>query len=640
MKKTILLLLLTALLFAATGFWEQVTDIEKQFYTIDSNATASTKDSNTSLVRQEADSTVDIDAKFNAFNTLISTLKAMPYDVQDPQNSFFRPSNADARLFKLSSRIRINREHGYTMAVNRDKITIQTIKLKQQIYVFFATLAVEWTDMENNALNEQIAEELRSINTIPLADYTKRYSTPAHSDIEKAIRNNLDELRMHYYFYKDFLHYLKLNPNVLHYRSLLQQLQLGSIISAINKNSAVAKINTVLRYVKLDLGRLSLFLMVFFMAWIVALFVYFKVYNKLRALITHKVDYLDDMMLSNIENIRRPLFILILSFGLELGLEILHYPNPTEKGSIFFYFIYLVTISYTIVILIDNFVFHFLLKRTETTSREMRSELINLILSIIKIVIFVVAGLLFLVRIGINITGLIASLGIGGLAVALAAKDTLSNFFGLLKILSDNSFSQGDWIQADNVEGTVVEIGFISTDIRTFDNALITVPNEKLANTALKNWNRRNVGRRIKMHIGVTYGSDRQKLAEAIDAIRIMLQEHPDIVSPEKYDRDTFHNRYKKKKKLFSLEDKYGIKTTLMVYLDQLSASSMDILVYAFSNTVNWQEWLEIKQDIIFKIWEILEAHDLEFAFPSQSLYFDKENIESSIASIVKESSE
>jgi MscS family membrane protein len=66
----------------------------------------------------------------------------------------------------------------------------------------------------------------------------------------------------------------------------------------------------------------------------------------------------------------------------------------------------------------------------------------------------------------------------------------------------------------------------------------------------------------------------------------------------------------------------------------------MDILVYAFSNTVNWQEWLEIKQDIIFKIWEILEAHDLEFAFPSQSLYFDKENIESSIASIVKESSE
>ncbi|MEJ2500191.1 MAG: mechanosensitive ion channel family protein [Campylobacterales bacterium] len=266
----------------------------------------------------------------------------------------------------------------------------------------------------------------------------------------------------------------------------------------------------------------------------------------------------------------------------------------------------------------------------------MRSELVNLILSIVKIVIIITAALFFLVHIGVNITGLVASLGIGGLAVALAAKDTLSNFFGLLKILSDNSFSQGDWIAAGDVEGTVVEIGFISTDVRTFDNALITVPNEKLANVPLKNYSRRKVGRRIKMHIGVTYGSDREALAKAIKAIEKMLREHAGTVVPGEYDTELRARLKRKEKRLISVEDKFGIKTSLMVYLDQLSASSMDILIYTFTNTVDWEEWLGIKQDIIFRIWEILENHGLEFAFPSQSLYFDKDNLGEAVAPVLK----
>ncbi|HHH72498.1 MAG TPA: mechanosensitive ion channel family protein, partial [Sulfuricurvum sp.] len=351
-----------------------------------------------------------------------------------------------------------------------------------------------------------------------------------------------------------------------------------------------------------------------------------------------KKDMLDDMMLSNIDNIRRPIFILVLAFGIDIGLEVLNYPNPSETGESVFYFIYLVTLSYILVILIDNFFFHFLLKQAELRNKQLRSELVNLILSIIKIIVFVTAILIFLVHIGVNITGLVASLGIGGLAVALAAKDTLSNFFGLLKILSDNSFSQGDWIKAGDVEGTVVEIGFISTDIRTFDNALITVPNEKLANVPLKNYNRRKVGRRIKMHIGVTYGSDREQLKQAIEAIHQMLYDHPEIVVPGEYDNDLYRRLKQQEKRLISVEDKFGIKTTLMVYLDQLSASSMDILIYTFTNTVSWEEWLRIKQDIIFKIWEILDAHGLEFAFPSQSLYFDRDNITDTIAPVLKDS--
>ena len=365
-----------------------------------------------------------------------------------------------------------------------------------------------------------------------------------------------------------------------------------------------------------------------------------RVYRLAVLLINRKHDDMDELWLGSIQSIRRPLFIVILTFGLDLGLEILAYPNPSKDESVnLFYFVYLIMFSYIVMILVDNFFYQYLTKRSEMKNGRMRGELVNLIVSIIKIVIFIAALMIFLIHINVNITGFVASLGIGGLAVALAAKDTLSNFFGLLKILSDNSFSQGDWIEAGEVNGIVVEIGFISTDIRTFDNALITVPNEKLANAPLKNWNRRKIGRRIMMHVGVTYGSDREQLGKAIEAIREMLYNHPDTVRPGEADEELYQELQKREKKLVSVDDKFGIKTNLMVYLDQLSASSMDILIYTFTNTVNWQEWLTVKQDIIFKIWEILDAHGLSFAFPSQSLYFDSDNLEATVGQMLKKTS-
>ena len=635
MKFFLLTIAISLQLFAGEGFWQQLIGTEQRFYA----RPAAAAEANVSAAHGDAGESAVVDAKFEAFNTLITALKSRPFSVQNPENAFFRPAQMDEQLYKLSTRIRINHENGYVLAETRDRIAVETLKLRQRIFDFFATLSSDWTNLNADALQARLLTELDALKTIDLKRYEKQNPVPGvKSGVRDAIAANLSALRIQYYFYQDFLGYLQLNPQKLQYRSLIQRLQLGSIIAAINNNALAAEINTVLRYLKLDLGRLSLALGSILLAWLAATFLFFKVYRLMVKLITRKEDALDEMMLNNIENIRRPVFILILAFGLELGLEILRYPKPAEEGSTVFYFIYLVTLSYILVILIDNFFYHFLLKRAELKNKKMRSELVNLILSIIKIVVFVTAILIFLVHIDVNITGLVASLGIGGLAVALAAKDTLSNFFGLLKILSDNSFSQGDWIQAGEVEGTVVEIGFISTDIRTFDNALITVPNEKLANVPLKNYNRRRVGRRIKMHIGVTYGSDREQLRKAIEAIHTMLHEHPDTVIPGEYDNDLYQRLQKREKKLVSVEDKFGIKTSLMVYLDQLSASSMDILIYTFTNTVNWEEWLSIKQDIIFKIWEILDEHDLEFAFPSQSLYFDKDNISEAITPVLKRS--
>lgn len=620
-------------LLAAEGFWQQVINVQEHYY----GPSAVVPEANVTAVRGEAEGAESVDAKFEAFNALFSTLKSRPFSVQNPDNPFYRPAQAEERLYKLSAKIRINREHGYTLAENRDRIAEADLKLQQRIYTFFAGLATTWTEQDSEAILEQVDTERSGLKQLDIDRYAS-YATDdsqGQSGVAEQLRTHLSALRMHYSFYHDLLGYLQLNPQILQYRSLIQRLQLGSLIAALNDNAFAAQANTVLRYVKLDLGRTVLFLGSLLLAWLTALFLYHRVYRLMVGLITRKYDATDEMMLNNIENLRRPLFILVLAVGLDLGLEILRFPGASEEGSLIFYFIYLVTLSYILVILIDNFFYYFLLKQTELKNRQMRSELVNLILSIIKVVVIVSALMIFLVHVGVNITGLVASLGIGGLAVALAAKDTLSNFFGLLKILSDNSFSQGDWIQAGDVEGTVVEIGFISTDIRTFDNALITVPNEKLANVPLKNNSRRKVGRRIMMHVGVTYGSDREQLAKAVDAIRSMLLEHPDTVVPGEMDETMYSRLQKREKRLISVEDKFGIKTTLMVHLDQLSSSSMDILIYTFTNTVDWGEWLKIKEDIIFRIWEILEAHGLEFAFPSQSLYFDKENLHETLAPVI-----
>lgn len=219
---------------------------------------------------------------------------------------------------------------------------------------------------------------------------------------------------------------------------------------------------------------------------------------------------------------------------------------------------------------------------------------------------------LLLSHLGINITAILSTLGIGGLAFAMAAKDSLSNFFGGLNIMIDRIFKMGDWIKIGDVEGTVVEIGLRSTTVRTFDNALVTMPNSLVSTASVLNWNRRSVGRRIKMHIGVTYESNMDDIRQALEDIKQMLAEHPGIASPKEKDLSK-----QARNKFLSQEDVHGIKATQLVYLERYNDFSIDILIYCFSKTVNWEKWLEVKQDVLFKIADILEKNNLSFAYPT-----------------------
>lgn len=229
--------------------------------------------------------------------------------------------------------------------------------------------------------------------------------------------------------------------------------------------------------------------------------------------------------------------------------------------------------------------------RTETT---LDDQLLPFIRKSLRAFVVVLALVMAIQNLGYSISGLLASLGIGGLAVALAAKDALSNIFGSVMILLDRPFGLGDWIKAGDMEGTVEEIGFRSTKIRTFAKTLISVPNNVIANLPLDNFSRMPK-RRIKLTIGVTYGTTPAQMRAAVAKIRTLLREHPAI------DQEFF-----------------------LVNFTDFGSSSLDILVYCFTNTTVWGEYLDAREDVSLKIMEILEEMGLEIAFPSRTVYLEQ----------------
>ena len=255
------------------------------------------------------------------------------------------------------------------------------------------------------------------------------------------------------------------------------------------------------------------------------------------------------------------------------------------------------------------------IRRQETV----RKEFFNLFLNIIKILIAAVIILVVLARMGIDLTGLVTSLGIGGVLIGFTAKDTLTNFFDSIRLVSEQAFHLGDWIETEDVEGFVVEIGLAATRIRTFDNALVTIPNSRLANSPIHNWSARLVGRRIKFNLRLKYTYDTAEIDRVLAAIRNMLEHHPGIVNDTRL-RTLIQNKRTFETGLFNIEDKYGVKKTLLVYLDSIDTYSMNILIYAFSESVRWEAWLSVKEDVLKKIIAIIDASTLELAVPQEEV--------------------
>jgi MscS family membrane protein len=229
-----------------------------------------------------------------------------------------------------------------------------------------------------------------------------------------------------------------------------------------------------------------------------------------------------------------------------------------------------------------------LAKSDEVTSQQFTP----IIRSSLRFVIFALAGVLLIQNLGYQVSSLIAGLGIGGLAVALAAQDTLANVFGTVVMLTDRPFQVGDWVLMAGVEGTVEEIGFRSTRIRTWGKSLVVVPNKLLTSQTIENWSAMPV-RRVKQTLSLTYGTSREKMETFVQRVRALLAEDAAV-------DQRFH----------------------MVNFTDFGASSLDILVYYFTRTTAWAEYMNERQRINLEMMRIAEEVGVSFAFPTQTLHF------------------
>ncbi|RLQ23264.1 mechanosensitive ion channel family protein [Seongchinamella sediminis] len=221
---------------------------------------------------------------------------------------------------------------------------------------------------------------------------------------------------------------------------------------------------------------------------------------------------------------------------------------------------------------------------------------IRAVAQLLRITLWVTAGLGVLQSIGVSISGLLAFGGIGGIAVGFAAKDLLANFFGGLSIYLDRPFTTGDWIRSPdrNIEGTVEDIGWRLTRIRTFDQRPLYVPNAVFSQIAVENPSRMN-NRRIYETVGIRY-QDVGRMAAIVEQVKSMLQDHEEI----------------------------DLSRTLIVNFVAFGPSSLDFFVYTFTKTTNWVRYHEIKQDVMLKIHDIIEANDAEVAFPTRTLHVEQ----------------
>jgi MscS family membrane protein len=223
--------------------------------------------------------------------------------------------------------------------------------------------------------------------------------------------------------------------------------------------------------------------------------------------------------------------------------------------------------------------------------------LVEWLVKAIKIAFVFIGAATILEIWGIQVAPLIAGLGLFGVAVALGAQDLFKNLIAGILIIAEKRFANGDWIRVDDVvEGTVESIGFRSTRIRRFDKAPVQVPNSQLSDRAVTNFSAMT-HRRIYWTIGVEYRTSVEQLRQIRDEIEKYVLDDPDFAKPP--------------------------EVATFVRIDRFSDSSIDIMLYCFTVTTSWGEWLEIKERLAYRIKEIVEGAGSAFAFPSQSLYVE-----------------
>ncbi|MCD6212073.1 MAG: mechanosensitive ion channel family protein [Sulfurovum sp.] len=560
-------------------------------------------DQNLSL-EKKMDITKKQESQYQKFFLLYVTNREKNLQTSDPYHY---------QVTKLKLRLNNNKYKGNTNAVKRDEVLLQGYTIRRGIRNAFHEV-LKQTDSESQAFfKDKVNETLVKY----FSKYTpldkKKYISPDQNQSSPIIDSLLEAVKAQGYLQNvanTFGAEVVANSSHIYNAARFSSSKLLTMTNTINESPYVQKINAFLSSVYLDAGKIILLLAVIVLILIIQFIVRLVVnhFLKLYKLKEDDIDYIHSHI-TRIFNTITSLLIIHLILIASLGIE-----SSSINISKIFAILYVILIAVMLYRITNTIAY--LKMEAIRQSKVLKNEVINLSIKVINGLIILVAFIIILKIVGVDLTALLSGLGIVGAAVAFAAKDSISNIFGSISILIGDVFEQGDWIETNDVNGTVVEIGLRASTIRTFDNALLSIPNSELANGGVKNWSRRSVGRRIKMNVGLTYQSDFDDIRQAIVEIKSMLKEHPGIANK----RTSYQNAYRQAR-LVSSEDFKGVKRTTLVYMDAFADSSINILVYCFTRSVDWAEWLEVKEDVMYKIADILEKNNLDFAYPTLTLH-------------------
>ena len=268
----------------------------------------------------------------------------------------------------------------------------------------------------------------------------------------------------------------------------------------------------------------------------------------------------------------------------EIGLKMI-----LEKGVSL---LILITVFWTLLRVVD-YIGDRLKFKAEKTESKVDDQLIPFAIEIGKVLVVIFGALILLSNVfNVDITALAAGLGVGGVAIALASKESLENLLGSFTIFFDKPFQVGDIITVGSITGVVEKVGFRSTRVRTFDKSLVTIPNKNLINSELDNLSLKPV-RKVHIDVGLTYNTSVDQIKKIVKDIQDLVDKHPNT-------------------------NQDGL-----VRFFNFGASSLDIMVVYFVNSPDWNLLVDTKQEINYKIIEIVKKHGSDFAFPSTSLYFE-----------------
>ena len=311
-----------------------------------------------------------------------------------------------------------------------------------------------------------------------------------------------------------------------------------------------------------------------------------RFFKRLEARVARTRTIWDDALL---QSVRRPAALLIWVIGLAWAAEVMSFGTETELAQL------IDPVRYVAIVAIATMCLWQFVREAEAgfihTGADVTTA--NAIGRLLRVSVVISGALTIMQTLGLSVSGILAFGGIGGIAVGFAAKDLLANFFGGLMLYRDRPFVVGNWIRSPDreIEGTVETIGWRLTQIRTFDQRPLYVPNSIFATIAVENPSRMR-NRRIYETVGLRY-DDAAKVQVIVDDVRHMLRNHEDLDQ----------NR------------------TLIVNFDAYGPSSLDFFIYTFTRTTEWVRFHEIKQDVLLRVMEIVLGHGAELAFPTSTVH-------------------